>query len=283
VLTGRATGVANGFTVENNLTGGTSPLAFTDTDNDGSSGDSAADNAVSATNAQATVNNVSVSSASNTLNDVIPGASITLLRKDPASTVTLTVAQDLSATKSRLQEFVTAFNDLTTFSKEQSAAFLKGDRSSIGNDGTLRGLRSQLRADINSQVATGESFEYLSQIGLEFDQSGMLSFKAATFDAAVASDQGAVEKLVSSAAGAFASLESHIETYTAEGGLLPNAKDRIDAQVTSLGKRIDAMEERLAIRRNTLAREYAATDSAMTALNSSIASLTGLSSQYRLY
>jgi flagellar hook-associated protein 2 len=286
VLTGRTTGAENAFTIDNRLTGGDAPVAFKDTDGDGISGDTtgpAGDNAVDATNALATVNNVPVSSASNRLENVIPGASVTLLRRDPATTVTLSITQDLTTTKTLLQSFVTAFNDLTTFSKEQSAAFLKGDKASIGNDGTLRGLRSQLRAGVSGQYETGDAYEYLSQIGLEFDQAGMLSLKTATFDAAVASDQAAVQKLVSSAAGAFATLQSHIEAYTDEGGLLPNAKDRIDAQLTSLGKRIDAMEERLAIRRNTLAREYAATDQTMTALNASVSSLSALGNQYRLY
>ncbi len=48
VLTGTDTGQANAFTVTNALTGGTAPVTFIDTDFDGESGDSAADNAVQA-------------------------------------------------------------------------------------------------------------------------------------------------------------------------------------------------------------------------------------------
>jgi flagellar hook-associated protein 2 len=283
VLTGRATGQANAFTVENHLTGGSSPLAFTDTDGDGASGDSAEDNAVSATNALATVNNVTVSTDSNVLTSVIPGASITLLRKDPAATVTLSVTEDMSKTKSLIQTFVTAFNDLTQFSKDQAASFLKGEKNNLGNDGTLRGLRQQLRLDVNSQFTTGGAFEYLSQLGLEFDQSGVLQFKTSSFDAAWTSDPSSVRKLFTSATGAFSGLAAHVEDYTKEGGLLPSAKGRIDTQLKALGERIDAMEARLAIRRATLAREYAATDNTISALNGSISALSGLGGQYRLF
>ena len=54
VLTSHSTGAANGFTIQNNLTGGASAVTFADTDGDGLSGNSAADNKVSATDAIAT-------------------------------------------------------------------------------------------------------------------------------------------------------------------------------------------------------------------------------------
>ena len=50
-------GAANAFTITNALTGGTG-VTFTDTDHDGMSGDSAADNAVEATDASLLVNNI---------------------------------------------------------------------------------------------------------------------------------------------------------------------------------------------------------------------------------
>ena len=62
VLTGRNSGTANAFTVTSTLTGGTG-LAFTDTDIDGTYGDSAADLSVVATNAALTVNNIPITSA----------------------------------------------------------------------------------------------------------------------------------------------------------------------------------------------------------------------------
>src|SRR6185436_4597565 len=57
VLTGKATGSANAFTITNNLTGG--------------SGISFGANAQSALNAQFTVNNIAVQSATNNVDDVI--------------------------------------------------------------------------------------------------------------------------------------------------------------------------------------------------------------------
>ena len=286
VLTSHSTGAANGFTIQNNLTGGASAVTFADTDGDGLSGNSAADNKVSATDAVATINNVQVSSPTNTIDSAIYGASITLLKKDPAATVTLSVTEDLSAGKQQIKDFVSAFNDLLSFASDQSSAALKGQAGNIGRDALLRGLRSQLRSNLSSQYATGGKFSYLSQVGLGFDRSGKLTFDESVYDAAVKGGTDAVQKLFSGAGGvtgAFATLKTSIAAYTQAGGLLPNAKDRIDAQLQNIGSRIDEMNARLDLRRAALQKEYQATDSIISSLNNSVNSLSTLGNQYRLF
>ena len=87
VLTAKSTGQDNAFTVVDNLTGGGFDLAFTDFDNDGTIGNSVADNAVQATDADLLINNIPVTSSSNTLDAAIPGATVTLLKQDTGSIV----------------------------------------------------------------------------------------------------------------------------------------------------------------------------------------------------
>jgi flagellar hook-associated protein 2 len=286
VLTGKGTGVDNAFTIKNNLTGGAAPITFTDTDGDGFSGNSDEDNAVSATNALATINNIQVSSGTNTIESAIPGATISLLQKDPAATVTLSVTQDLSSTKTQVKSFVSAFNDLTTFANSQSSAASKGETGTIGRDALLRGLRGQLRSDLNGAHVTGSKYTYLSQIGLGFDRTGTLTFDEAKFDEAMKSGVADVQKLfagTTSADGAFTVLQSRMSKYTEAGGLVPDAKNRVDSALASIGSRIDTLNARLALRRDALSKEYIAADQVMTALNNSISSLSSLSGQYRLF
>src|SRR5262249_35197347 len=61
VLTGSQTGQANAFTISNALTGGTG-VSFADSDGDGTSGDTAGDNVVQATDASLLINNLAVTS-----------------------------------------------------------------------------------------------------------------------------------------------------------------------------------------------------------------------------
>jgi flagellar hook-associated protein 2 len=285
VLTGRATGTVNQFTIANALTGG-SGIAFTDTDGNGVSGDSPADNAVQATDAQALVNNVQVVSSTNTIEDAISGVSLTLLKKDPASTTTVTVAEDLGTTKDRLTKLVDTYNDLAKFVEDQNAAAAKGDTSSLARDPLLRGLRNVLRNALTAEYSSGGNVSSLAAVGIQFERTGRLSFNTGTFDQAMAGGFGDIRNLFigdGTNAGAFTSLKQQIGTYTSTDGLLKDSKDRLSQQVTALNGRIDDLTNRLALRRTALQKEYMAADLAMTQLKNDVSSLSSLNGQYRLF
>ena len=72
-------------------------ITFTDTDNNGTIGDSVEDNAVQASDASLLVNNIPVTGSSNIFEDVVPGVTLTLRKEDPDATVQITVAPDSSA------------------------------------------------------------------------------------------------------------------------------------------------------------------------------------------
>jgi flagellar hook-associated protein 2 len=285
VLTGKASGSTGAFTVQSTLSGGPG-VAFADADNDGISGDSATDNAQNAINAAFTLNNIAITSSKNTITDAIAGVTFTLLKKDPTTAVGVSVTADQDAAKTQVKAFVTAFNELIQFAKDQSAAATKGEAGNIGRDALLRGLRNELRGEINREYATGGTYSYLSQVGIGFNRTGTMTFDETAFDAATKDGNGQVMKLFAGSGGVtgvFASLQTLVTNYTDAGGLVPDAKDRISQQLTSVAARIDAMNARLAIRRESLNKEFIATDQAMSTLNDSIKSLTSLDSQYRLF
>ena len=72
VLTATRSGAANAFTIENNLTGGAG-VSFSGT------------NAVEASDADVLVNNIRITSPTNTIEDAIPGVALTVSKKNPAS------------------------------------------------------------------------------------------------------------------------------------------------------------------------------------------------------
>jgi flagellar hook-associated protein 2 len=275
VLTGKATGVASGFTVTNTLTGG-SPFTFTDTDADGIAGDSAADNAVQATNASLTVNNIAVTSASNTLDSVIAGASITLYKKDPAVTIGVDLVADPSALKAKMSTFLLAYNDLVKFVGTQTAASAAGDQGSIGRDPLVRQLRNTLRTALSASYGGGES-NNLSQIGVEFQRNtGSLTLNDAAFAAAVKSGSAGVSALFAGngvTPGVFGAIKTMLDGYTQSSGILPGVKTQLTAQAAHMSTQVTQMQDRLALRRAALQREFTAADTAMTQLKSQSSSL----------
>lgn len=271
VLTGSATGEANGFTLQNSLAGG---VALSATE------------AMAATDAHLLVNNVEVTSESNVIADAIDGVTLSLLKPSGTNTVTVGVAEDPSATKAKLEAFVSAYNSLMDFASGQATSARKGETDNIGYDPLLRSLRASLSGVLNRAYPVPGVFRNLAQVGLEFDRTGKLKLNATTFGDVMKTQRADVEQLLAGTngvEGAFASITSAIAEYTKSGGLVPDAKSRLESQMTSLDARMMAMEERLALRQKTLQAEYAAADAVISQLNSQAGSLSSLGTLYSAF
>jgi flagellar hook-associated protein 2 len=258
VLNGNDTGTAHAFTISNALTGG-SGLTF-------------GGNAQEATNASVLINNIAITSSSNTLDAGIPGVSVTVLKKDPLNSITVDVSRNDGDLKDRMNAFVTAYNDLISFVDTQTQS------GALGHEALLRNLRASLRASLTTAYGTG-AFTRLPEIGLGFTRTGQLTIDDALLTEALTNNASAVASLFTGASndGVFASVGSLIDEYTQADGLVPDARTRISGQITRVGDRIFDMQAQLAQRRLTLQQEFTAADEAMSRLNSQSGSLASLS------
>jgi flagellar hook-associated protein 2 len=285
VLTGRSTGGANAFTVSSTLTGGTG-LVFTDTDNDGTYGDDVADSAVSARDAALTINNIPVTSTTNTLDSAIPGVVMTLSKKDPTKTVLIEVTESADEAKTQLDEFVKAYNELMSFLTEQNTAALSG-KATISRDSLVRSLKMGLTGSMRAEYVDGApTYTRLGTVGIEFNSDGTIKLDPTKLKAAVLDDPTAIRKLFVGATGTggvFGALKAQVEDYTKAGGLVQDAKDRLKDQIVKIDAKLDTMEMQLELRRQTLQREFIAADQLMSQLNGQGSSLQALGGQYRLF
>jgi flagellar hook-associated protein 2 len=273
VLTGGNTGSANAFTITNNLTGG--------------AGITFGANAQAAGNAKAVVNGLAITSSTNNISSVIPGSTLDLLQADPNTTITLTVTQDTSNAKTLVQNFVSAYNTLEGFAQSQQQAYLKGDPTSIANDGLLRGLSQTLTGFLSSPGGTDPTFTYLAEVGLGFDSSGNLTFDSGAFDTAAATASlGDIQNLFSGPdgqSGIFSSVNTAIGNYVGSGGLVASQQTQISSELQSLGQQIINMQSQLTIQQQSLVQEFAAADTTISSLNHQASSLSGLQNQYSIF
>ena len=282
VLTAASSGVANGFTVTNQLTGGAG-LGFGDADADGVSGDSADDNAVQATDANVLINNIEVTSASNVLASVVPGMTLTLLKRNPSTAVSVDVTATSTAVKDRIGSFITSYNALAKFFSDQSTSARTADPASIGNNPLVRTARAALRKSLLDAQATEGEYRTLAQIGIEFTPSGALQMNEQVFNRALEANEADVKALVAgTGTSVFARVAQTVEEYTAASGLLSQVKERLDAGITRLSSQIDAMTTRLTKHRATMQREFVAAERAMSRLKNQSGSLSTLSSSLSL-
>lgn len=281
VLTSQNTGEDGKFTVTNALTGGTDAVTFTDTDSDGISGDSTADNAVQATNARVLVNNVQAESSTNVFDEAVPGVKFTVLKKDTVNAVGLDVTADASAVKGKVTTFITAYNDLAKYMADQNLAAGQGDTSSIGHAPVLRQLKAEIRS-LMLRTTGPAAMKNLSQAGVEFTPTGTLKLNEKVFTAAVEDHADDFQTLFTSTNGVFASLGAALKTYSGTGGFFSTTKDRMNDQIKGLDRQITNMQSRLALQRLAMQREFSATDTLMTSLKSQSSAMSGINSSMGL-
>ena len=275
-LTGNLTGAANAFTVTNGLTGGTG-LTFTDTDNNGTIGDSAADNAVSATDASLLVNNIPVTGTSNDFTDVLPGVTLTAAKKDPATTVGVDVAPDSEALEAKITEFIDAYNEIVKFIGEQRSASVAGTPGSLGRDPILRQLHNSLRSLLVGTHGT-MALTRLAEAGVELTSNGQLKLNKMVFDEAVRTQPADLKDLFGGTNGAFVNIGTMLDSYSQANGLISTSKKRLESQIAMMDSQIANMQARLAIQREALQRQFAEADAIMSRLNSQSSSLQNLGS-----
>jgi flagellar hook-associated protein 2 len=274
-LTSSLTGAAHAFTVTNALTGG-SGVTFGDFDNNGVSGNSPEDNAVQATDASILVNNIAITNASNTFDGAIPDVTFTVYAKT-TTPAHLDVSADSSVLKDTLQRFVSAYNDIAKFIGDQRAAGAKGDAAGIGRDPLLRQLSGSLRSALLSAYGS-DAMTRLSEVGLEFTQTGTLKLDAARLAEALDTDETNVRNLIGGTTGAFAAVGVLLDEYSQQEGFIASVKTRLTAEIDNMDDQIERLQLRLAQQREALQREFIQADLAMSRLKNQQSSLANFGS-----
>jgi flagellar hook-associated protein 2 len=124
------------------------------------------------------LNGVSVDKPGNTVNDVIPGLTFSIVDTTTSGqTVNLSVSTDTSQLQIALQDFVTKYNALNTAVHAQvgpSAGALSGDLIVQQIQGDLR--------QVTSYQSSGAT-QSLSDLGIQIDNSGQMSLDTSTLNA----------------------------------------------------------------------------------------------------
>jgi flagellar hook-associated protein 2 len=143
--------------------------------------------ATNGANASLTVDGVSVTSASNTVSDIIPGVTFQLLATSPvtnntAETVQVQIVNDTSTVTSALDQFVSDYNSVVSAINTQESNSSSGQAEPLFGSPTLSILQQQILGAINSTSPTG----YLDPITNASDTlSGSISIAVGSGSATV--------------------------------------------------------------------------------------------------
>jgi len=215
--------------------------------------------AVNGTNASLVVDGIPISSASNTVSNVINGVTLNLGTAAPNSPVAVNVSPDTSQASTAINNFVSAWNTLITEVNNQFNVASDGSGGGVLEaDNSLRDVQSMLLSAISYSVAGNNGMVNLASIGVNMNDDGTLTVDNSALSSALSSNYSAVQNLLQNATTGFAqNLGSVIQAINAPGtGILSIDSQSITSTSQGLTQQISDLQAALATQEANLTQVY---------------------------
>jgi flagellar hook-associated protein 2 len=290
-LRSTTTGAANGFKItatettdDSDPTVGLSALSF-----DAATGATNSQLTLNqyALNAKATVNGISIESATNKLSNISDGLSLTLLKKSDTP-VGVNVAADTATMQKAITDFVSAYSSLQSYISLQT----KYDSSTAGAAGTARhdgplegdpsivGFQNSMRAVVTTTSSTSSMFSRLSDLGIAVQKDGTLSVANATKMTSALAHPDELSKLFTTYGstnentGIAVRFATMADNATSVNGALFSRSDGLKGELSRNQKQQDDMQTHLDATQARLTAQYQALDTTMSKMTALSAYVT---------
>lgn len=219
--------------------------------------------------AEITIGTDTVHSATNTFTDIANGLSITLSSTiADGTTVDLDVAQDTAGMTKTVKGIVDSINaalaKIDSLTSYNSATKTSG---ALAGDGSIRALRNNLLSTVYPGDGTS-----LAGVGIQLDRYGKLTFDADKFSAAYTADPSAVAaKFTTGAPTTGFAARVQAVAKAASDSVDGTITGSINGRNTTIKRMQDSIEDwdtRLALRQNTLTKQFTAMERALQQMNS---------------
>ena len=233
-----------------------------------------------ARNALLTVDGIVVTHASNSISNVIEGVTLNLNKLNTGTPATLTVARDMEAVSTAVQDFVKAYNDVDKVLKDIST-YNKDSKSSatLQGDSAIRSIRNRLHG-IMTGTLDDNTYTVLSQAGVTFQLNGSLSVDTSKLGDALNNNFEAVgnlfarESSIPSETGLGFRLDDYLDDLLSRDGSLATRTDGINKSIRTIELAGDRLLSRMDQIEARYRAQFTALDSLMSSLNTTSAFLT---------
>lgn len=232
---------------------------------------------VDGANASYKVNGATVLSDTRTVT-IAPGLTATFLKTSETGVAeTITVSRSTQAAENALNAFVNAYNQAVSELDKH-----RGDAGgALAGDAVLLTLSRALRDLMHYDSGSG-GIASLTDLGLEFDDQGVLSLDAAKFDDA---SFAALASFLGSAAGSgFLETAAGVLRSVADetGGAIAAARDSVDASIDAQETAIEHEQESLDLYEAQITEKMNDADALIAALEQQAAYINGLFESMRV-
>ncbi|MGH8084400.1 MAG: flagellar filament capping protein FliD [Lysobacter sp.] len=194
-----------------------------------------------ATDARVKVNGFERTSASNSINDMLEGVTLTLTRASPGTTQEFSIESDPSPLRGAAKEFVKAYNGaLDAIAKTTKYDPSTEIAAALTGDAMVRGISSDFRNQISANIGD------LAALGIDTDKDGKLTMDDEAFDAAIAKDPRPATRLFSGEASFIANLGTSLGQLLDDDGMFDDRKAGLEVRTDSIADKRLALERRMA-------------------------------------
>lgn len=249
-----------------------------------SDADNPLDLSVKAQDAELTVNNVAITSSTNTISDALEG--ITLNLSDVTSgNQSLTITQDSSKASTAISNFVDAYNNLldqfnalTKYTAVDTGSDTQdSSNGALLGDSTLRSIQTQIKSLLTNNTSSS-AYKTLAQIGVTSDPTtGELTLDADKLKTELTKDPSGIKEMIvgdGKTTGITTKLATNLTSWLSSTGSIQSAKDGVSKTLNTLTEQYNSTNTRI---NNLIARykaQFTQLDVTMNSLNSTSDYLT---------
>lgn len=133
---------------------------------------------VAGADASVTVDGVTIARSENTIDDILNGVTLDLLKADAGTNITLNIGRDIDALMEKISSFVTSYNNVSSYIHTQTS--YDETKKTVGGvlfaDGTLSSVKTDLTSLLIGNVwGVASSYSTLGLVGVSVDREGKLS------------------------------------------------------------------------------------------------------------
>lgn len=209
-------------------------------------------------NAKFLFNGMQIQRNSNIFDDLIDGIQFNLksVMQETDTEVNITLENDYSPVKSKIEDFVKKFNDVYTYLRENSRGGTQ--RGVFLGDASASSVMSMLSSVIFREVegVADNNLNSLAKLGLSFNINTGLQIDNERLEKNLKNNLSAVEALFNSSKGLASSLHESITPYLGATGFLATSRNSLSGTITSLNDRINSTQKRIDKSAETLRKQY---------------------------
>lgn len=211
-------------------------------------------------NSKFVFNGINVQKSSNNVDDLVSGVTFNLhsVMQSSDNNVNITVENDAETVKTQIEDFVTKFNDIYKYLKDNTNS-VDGTRGNLIGDANANSLIQFFRSAAYSEISglPANNLKYLTQIGITFNYTTGLEISDSDLLLKKINDTpDQVEALFNSTNGLANTIYDKIDPYLGSSGYLATSQSSIDSTITYLTDKISAVESRIDKSAEVLRNKY---------------------------